>query len=251
MKQRAIFSAAVLAAPLLASPAWSGDKILRFGPDFVEPTARRVSEESWHEVFDDPQNPPVGTFDVVQRIEGGVDGAPGFGLGFEVQPSERIGIDTHLAYSRHDFRLDFSGEITWTPWDEELEATDPALAETAPILGEGAGHVTLGLLTVGVNYHPRRRGKLDLYFGPLAGVCYSETEFDAGRFTAAFSDFTSVTQLDRRDPEMQAEFVYGAVVGADLPFGKRGWTVSTAARYLETEMEIDPWTLQVGLGYRF
>ncbi len=250
MKRSAIL-AAVLGVSLVAQPATAGDKILRFGPNFVEPTASLARVDSGREIFDDPLDPLVGMFDVVQRTEGGVGGAPGFGLGFEYKLSERIGIDTSLAYSRHDFRLDFSGEITWTPWVEELGAHDLEQSETAPIIGAGAGHVTLGVLTVGVNFHPLRHERLDLYFGPLAGVSYSETEFDSGRFTASFSDFTSVTPLDRRESDQQAELVYGAALGVDVPVGEKGWLVSTVVSYLETEMEVDPWTVQVGLGHRF
>ncbi len=229
MKHPALLAAAVLAAFPLIRPASAGEGILR-------------------------------SFDAVRRTESGVNGAPGFGLGLDYKVTELIGIDTRLAYSRHHFRLDLSGENAWTPWVEEDGALDSGQTETAPIIGEGAGHVTLGLLTVSLSFRPIKRDKLELYFGPLLGVSYSESEFDSGRFSAAFRNFNladsaplarRVTPLDRRESDQQAEFVYGATIGADVPFGDRGWLVSTSATYLETEMEIDPWTVQLGMGYRF
>ncbi len=254
MKRPAIFTAALLAALPLARPAAAGDKILRLGPDFVEPASSPASIDTG-EVSSDSLD---GWLDGVRRTDGGLDGAPGGGLGLEVKLSERIGIDTRLAYSRYDFRLDVSSDAGWTPWVEERDAGDGGHRGAGPILGEGAGRVTRGLLTVGVSFHPLRRGKLDLYFGPLAGVCYSETELDSGRFLASsgrfianFGNVASVAPPGRRESDRQTEFVYGAALGLDLPLGEEGWLASTTVRYLETEMEVDPWTVGVGLGYRF
>ncbi len=228
MNRSAILATALVLLPS-ARPAPAEDKILRVGSSFVEPATDPSSKDAWYHT--------------VERTDDGVDGAAGFGLGFEVRANDRIGIDTRLATSRHNFHLDVSGQIGWTPWYEEHDA---ARSDTAPLLGEGAGHVDLALLTVGVNFHLPRRGRVDLYAGPLAGVSYREVKFDTSRFTAALS-----TPFERREAKQQAELVVGAVAGADVPFGDRGWTISTAARYLETEMEIDSWTVEVGMGYSF
>lgn len=150
--------------------------------------------------------------------------ALGFSSGFEHVFFDRVGIDFNIAYSKHDLELTMDGTSV-----------------------EVANIKMMMPVTVGVNFHMVRNRIVDLYAGPFAGyVFYGDIDWEEG----------SVPSLS-----VDNDFAMGAVLGLDLSITKRGLIFTSAVKYLKTqaspdipgfdEIDLDPWVIQLGLGYRF
>jgi outer membrane protein len=106
-------------------------------------------------------------------------------------------------------------------------------------------------LTAGLNVHLTPKARPDLYVGPLlAYAVYS----DVGVRTrpGGATTYESVNN----------DLGYGAILGLDLPIGRKGWVFNFNLRYIKTKMnggsggdrvdvDYDPTILGIGFGYRF
>ena len=112
-----------------------------------------------------------------------------------------------------------------------------------------SGTSALGSFTVGPAIHLTQSSSADLFFGP-------------------FLAYTARTDVGYRRDELAGvrvggSFGWGAVLGVDVPVGKRGWRVCTSVRYLETnldgtdgngdsfDLDFGPTAVGIGVGYRF
>lgn len=118
-------------------------------------------------------------------------------------------------------------------------------------IGAGVKVSSFAALTAGLNVHLVPRSRPDLYIGPLlAYAAYDDVGLgvSAGRGTAYLS-------ADR-------DLGFGAILGLDLPIGKKGWAFNVNLRHIRTklqargsdgriEMDYDPTIFAIGFGYRF
>lgn len=131
----------------------------------------------------------------------------------------------------------FFGEL-----DAELRRGSAGLA-TTPVVAMGTETYTLG-----VNYRLDGWGRVEISLGGFAGFNY----YDDVVFSSVVANETF-----RFDDDLG----FGVKAGFDLPIGTDGpWLVTGAARWqssiLEGEvagqdMDVDPLTLSLGVGYRF
>ena len=92
--------------------------------------------------------------------------------------------------------------------------------------------------TIGANVHLTGRSPVDVYVGPLVGyVIYSSFNFNVQTSTSGPIGI-SVGIAD--------DFAVGAMLGLDVPIGKRGWVFNTNVRYLRTS--IDSFDISIGTG---
>jgi outer membrane protein W len=234
--------------------AQKGDMILRLGLQYANPSAQTISESSGRAVFNDPANPPLGTFDFEQRVDSIPNSTITGNLGFEYMISNSFGLDFNISTSTHDITLDYSGDVIWTPLD------DPAANEASQIVGGQSGEIRMTPITMGLSYHLGLSEAVNLYFGPLIGVVmYGDAQLQPGEFVIELSEFISHTPLDAGRANVKNDFTYGAALGLDVAFNE-SWSFSASARYLLTtvevagetpEVDLDPLLAQVGLGYRF
>lgn len=106
-------------------------------------------------------------------------------------------------------------------------------------------------VTLGLNFHLSPKSSVDFYAGQfVALVNYGNVVVQAG-----IGDATSGEPIER-------DWSWGAIVGLDFPIGKRGWSIQTSLRYLDTRMkgarddssldsDFDPVVFSLGFGYRF
>lgn len=230
----------------------AGDKIIRGGLSYVTPTKDTRLSGTGTEDFLDPTRPPLVRFDVTADHLFGVDSDFGLGVDFEYLLTDLIGLTGAFNYSRQPARIDFGGQITFTPYLGQPPTLVAELNETAPIVGIGTGRADLLLLTAGANFHVLQRERLDLYAGPIVGLAHTQFDVNSGSFSAAFPSFTSVTPLEQSPFSDGAtdKFVLGAAFGVDIPIGAKGWLVSTGFKYVSVE-NLEPWLVQISLGHRF
>lgn len=141
----------------------------------------------------------------------------------------------------------------------------PRLGFELGVLGAGSPGVKTGIFdgtignevrlnsftqfAVGLNVHLTPDQPVDLYLGPqLALLRYGD---EAVRATIGGVG-TSVS--------VDNDVGWGAIIGLDVPLGKRGWMIQTNLRYIETQMSgsedffksnFDPLVFSVGFGFRF
>ena len=106
-------------------------------------------------------------------------------------------------------------------------------------------------LTLGFNVHLTPDAPVDLYAGPLlALVNYSSV--DVWTFPGSAGTGVSIDN----------DVGWGAILGVDVPLGKRGWLVQANVRFIDTDMKdsgrgisfdgkFDPVIFSLGFGYRF
>lgn len=259
MKKLIFLIVPILITFLISSFAWadSGDKIFRFGIEYVSPSGG-LSDSDTESVRIEGDEPGWLDIFITQDID--VDSAIGYGIGFEYMVTDLVGIDFNLNYSKHDVEVTFGGSVLFTPDDP------PPDPETAPITGGENGEIGMIPLTVGVNFHFSKSDAIDYYLGPFIGyVFYDDLELEAGfaRFEVpSLPPFEATFEADSLS--MKNDFTFGATFGIDVPIGGEGWMFSAVAKYYKTEAEIDeddvedgegldmdPWVILVGLGYRF
>jgi outer membrane protein W len=117
--------------------------------------------------------------------------------------------------------------------------------------GAAVGFDTFAPVTTGLNVHLTPQARLDLYAGPLlAYASYSDVEV-----RAAIGDSAIDIAVDR-------DLGVGAIIGLDVPIGKRGWLFGTSLRFIKTSMQgsngdalvdvdYDPAIVSFGFGYSF
>jgi outer membrane protein W len=106
-------------------------------------------------------------------------------------------------------------------------------------------------LTAGLNVHLIPSSRPDLYIGPLLAY-------------AAYDDVGLGVSTERGTVYLSADrdVGFGAILGLDVPIGKKGWTFNVNLRHIRTrleargsdgrvKMDYDPTIFAVGFGYRF
>lgn len=190
-------------------------------------------------------------------VDTGFDGA-GVDLSFEYMVRDRIGVAVHVAHSTHLVGFRYQGSVD-VP---DLPFGIPSLL--GPYALSHWGNLEMTPVLVGANYHLGGEGRLDFYFGPLAGyVFYSDVGFEWGSYYVPSTDSTE-PYYHGAAVSVDDDFAYGVMAGLDVDFGKkgRGFLFTLSAKYLETEVHLsrvetrdtlsaDPWSFQIGLGYRF
>lgn len=122
--------------------------------------------------------------------------------------------------------------------------------------------LTMTPLSVGLNFHLTPGRRFDLYLGPfLAYVLYGDLEWRVNETINVDGvpvDFDQTLRLS-----VANDLAYGAVAGADIPIGTRGWYLSGTLRYMATELEatspegdsetlsLDPVIVTLGVRYSF
>jgi outer membrane protein W len=164
----------------------------------------------------------------------------GLWLEYERRFGARIGLDVALLQSGHDVDGTVKGTLMLVD-----NMTDDVLEMTQVSETEKIGEIDFTPLFVGVNFHLTPARPLDVYLGPfLAWVTYGDLEFDDESIS------------------IDDDFAIGAVAGVDVPFGRGRWCFSGALRYLGTEadpgsgpddhpLDVNPWIVHAGVGYRF
>lgn len=257
-KKLALLIIPVLMMFLATSAAWAdaGDRIFRFGLKWVSPTGDLSTTQSGSIRFEDVTEP--GWIDLTLAGNFEPDSTIGYGIGFEYMFTDMIGLDFNLDYSKHDVDSTFSGSTTFTPDDP------PPNPETVPISGSQNGEIALMPITAGVNFHFAAGESVDFYVGPFVGyIFYDDLEFEEGSIAFEFSAIGPLELiLSSEKVSIKDDFTYGAVAGVDVPFGGMGWMFSGAFKYIaataeidetgvDEELDVDPWEIFVGLGYKW
>ncbi len=161
----------------------------------------------------------------------------GFGLGVERLLSERLGVELRGLYARpdDDFRIEANG--VGISSSDRRDYWD---------------------LSLGLNVHLLPDHRLDWYVGPFVG--YSEVQGG-----------TLLVVERSLEYDAQGDVSWGAQTGLDWPFGDGPWALHAGARYTWYDADIghrytdpqgavhqqpkslglDPFTLELGLAYRF
>jgi len=222
---RRLIGWAILAVALVATSAAfadEGDLRLRFGVTWVDPTGDLTVDLG----VDDPD--PVKAVQQLETVTIEATDAIGAEIGVEYFLNDKLGLDFGVGYADHD-----------------IDAS--AMGVTLEF-----GSITMMPVTFGANFHFLRDRELDLYVAPLVSwVMFGDVELT--------SDFAA--ELGQNEVAMKDDFGYGAKVGLDVPFGEK-WLFTTGLRYMivaaETdeegendEIDIDPWSVHLGLGVTF
>lgn len=163
---------------------------------------------------------------VSERTRLTLDGGEGAGVGVEYHFNPRIGLEASLLYAQLEsqFILDLDSE-----W-EQAEDDSSFLA-----------------FVIGPNFHLTPDKRVDFYIGPFVGIV------DIGDAT-----YRALGETHRRN--FDADTVFGAQLGLDIPFGSGNWAVHLGARYMDLTVEIseegpeiaaDPLVAEVGFSYKF
>jgi len=150
-----------------------------------------------------------------------MDSAFGFQASFEFGLTDLIGVEPGIAFLEHDVNVKEAGE-------SDLKLGDMSLIP----------------LTVNVNFHVLRGETVDLYVGPTVGYAF-------------WGSLES--ELFQQDFPANDEFLYGANVGIDIPFGEGKWGFNAALSYLVLDAEldggptmgVDPLQIKAGVLYKF
>jgi outer membrane protein W len=241
----------------------AGDKIVRFGPLFVEPTGESRTEIRVQEVIDTPEM-GVGSLDADGHADLRPASAVGFSLGYEYLMTDRLGLAFEVGRSSHDIDVDWGGEATFTPLQGEPLAPVQEEAQTRPILGHQKADLTMSRVLLGFHWHLLRRRCCDLYLGPRVGyISYGDMKVRSTSLRIEFDEADMVLPVGADRFGVKSDVTWGAILGLDLALGRRGWLLSMAADYLRTVAQptdaevdvnppdLDPWALRVGFGYRF
>jgi len=168
---------------------------------------------------------------------GGFNGSVGVGLGIEYRASEHLGFEVGVVSSRVDAEAGFQLFGLDLGVESSLRVT--------PVLARLDSHLTPG-------------HKADLHLGPVAGwVRYGDL---AVRLRVPGHGTVLADRVKNRDG-----FAWGAHLGLDVPFGRRGFFFTSDATYLKAtvkpdsqaaaagalDLDLDPLIVQVGLGVRF
>jgi outer membrane protein W len=167
----------------------------------------------------------------------------GLGINGEYQVSELLGVELGIMRAVPDIDL-------------HVENRDLGLSASA------SDGLTMTPLSLGLNFHLTPKRNYDLYIGPfLAYVLYSDLEWSISE--TLIVDGVPVEFEDSLRIAVANDLAYGAVVGADIPFGSKGWFFSGSLRYMVTKLDssddegdgerldFDPFIVSLGVRYSF
>lgn len=161
-----------------------------------------------------------------------VDSEIGFAVDLEYRFSDRLGVDVGVTWVELGTTLTVGiPDVISVSFDDDLSFTP---------------------VTAALNIHLTPASTVDLYIAPLiAWVQYGDLEYvieDVGRLGVTIDD----------------DVAWGVALGLDVPIGERGWLVSAAASYLDTDLDgtdqdeggresfdFNTIGLRLGVGYRF
>jgi opacity protein-like surface antigen len=170
--------------------------------------------------------------DEEQEVRLDVDSEIGFAVDVEYRFSNRLGIDVGVTWVELDTTLTVGiPDVISLSFDDDLSFTP---------------------ITAALNIYLTPSSAVDLYIAPMiAWVQYGDLEYElegVGRLGVAIDD----------------DLAWGAAVGLDVPIGERGWMVSAAASYIDTDLDgteqdeggresfdFNTIGVKVGVGYRF
>jgi opacity protein-like surface antigen len=236
-----------LAVPTSAL-AGERDHVIRGGLLYVAGTSESSGSAAVRGEFLDPRFPPLGELHRDSQFVIQAENDFGIAVEYEYKFNDLLGLNANISYTRQVVEVTYSGTATFTPYWGDPPTPVPEQADISPIVGGGFGKMDLVLPTVSASFHVLRRDKVDLYIGPSLGFAAFNATYESGSYTSVFS-FINIQRLAGMQ-EGDAQLGWGAVLGLDLPVGPGGWRFSIAARYLQTG-ELNPATIQFGLGYRF
>lgn len=219
---------ACLAAGLFAMPATAGD-----GQWHLRAHAVSVHPDlSWR------MSPVPG-----EVVSVDADDAWGLGISGEYQVSDLLGVDLGVLRAVPDLQVGVDDAFL----DLSVSATDG---------------MTMTPLSIGLNFHLTPKQRFDLYLGPfLAYVLYSDLEWRVNETIEVGGVPVVIDETLRM--AVANDLAYGAVAGADIPIGSRGWYISGTLKYMATEVDItdpdgdsenlslDPIIVAVGMRYSF
>jgi hypothetical protein len=151
-----------------------------------------------------------------------------------------VGGGAELEYGFND-RIGLAASVLYVPWgskfffdlDDEWEAAEDDISMLAFLIGP--------------NFHLTPAKKVDFYLGPFVGV--------------VDLDSTSYRVLgETQNRSFDADTVFGAQLGLDVPFGKGDWAAHFGVRYFNMtvqidgngpEVDADPISAEAGLAYKF
>lgn len=153
-----------------------------------------------------------------------VEGGQGIALDLERRFSERFGLQGNIHFGNVDTSLKFDLDNDWEMADDE-----------ASFLA----------VTFGPNFHLSPNSKVDFYVGPFIGF--------------AEVDDTSYRVLgETQNRTFGDDFLVGALLGLDIPFGSKDWGLHLGARFMDFavdgtdgEFAIDPLTTEFGFFWSF
>lgn len=220
----------------VVAEAAEGKNVIRFGGAYVSPTGDLSGAYS---IEGDLGNGTMLTVEGTLTLEPQSAVAPFFG--YERRFTNRLGLEVATWLAKHDV----DGRVQGTYW--LLDSGTGMLIETGSIdVTDTFGEVNVMPLSVGLNVHLIPKSRVDLYVGPTLDYVF-------------YGDF----KVEGESLSIDDDVTWGAVLGLDIPLGDKGWMLTGAARYLDTEAEptdmgpgdapldVKPWIVQISAGYHF
>jgi hypothetical protein len=215
----------LLASTLLSEPAAAGQRgTLRFGGSVLEASA---SIDGFRETAY-----CVGVFtclDIDNNWELEVAKTEGPFVGVEVGLNEWLGLELSAVQATFDLDLILDRHII-----TRIHPDNVVIGETRDIEVRSA-ELDATFLTLGANFHLTPGRRVDLYLGPLVGYALYDEEVPFSHIV--FPESAAV----------EDEWVYGAVLGLDVPLGDSRWMLGMAVRGLRVPVQLD----RVPAVYRF
>lgn len=171
-------------------------------------------------------------------VKADASSATGWGLGFEILATRRLGVAFQVANASPTVRV----ELDATPDYEVLTARDDL-------------RVTTYQASLNLHLTPDRR--IDVYVSPTVAL------LTFGGLGFEFENPVS-GESDLEEFDVKREVSWGVGMGVDIPFGNSGWLATASATYLDSTIEVrpidgstaeslsfDPFLISAGVGYRF
>jgi outer membrane protein W len=229
---------------------------IRFGVNWTEPSGAFQAEDF------DSNGPLVWDFSAALEPQG----APGVFLSYERMAGDIFGVEIGIRSSNHD--IDATGTSV---------LSDPGGSDTVTFSGFTISDVQVTPLTLGGNFHFGQ--KADIYGGIFVQYTMFSDLKDAklpSGVESHLEQFISGPEKPRgalAGQSLAEEYVgtiefdddinWGFQFGVDWPFGTGAWALNGGLRYALTtlkekdcqgdcfSLEIDPWSFNVGIAYRF
>lgn len=176
---------------------------------------------------DDEVRTDTGSGASVERTKLASGNGLGAGVGAEYLFNDRVGLEASLIAGQVEFNFQRDLANDWGMDDDDADFLS---------------------LTVGPNFHLIPDGAVDLYLGPFVGFAeIDDVEFQTLGSTQTFN--------------FDSEFIWGAQIGLDVPFGGSQWGLHFGGRWMDLsvgdngpqtpELNLDPLLFTAGLAYRF
>jgi len=226
----------ILALGVTVGHAADPKNVIRFGVAYVAPTGDLTTDGFYVEDVDPNTRLEFQGDLLIEPTE-----ALGFWVGYERRFSRLFGLEATVLSANHDV----DGTLTGTLYLID-NGTNEILEQMSFQGTETVAEIRVTPLMIGADFHVLGQAKVDLYLGPfVAFVTYGDLD------------------IDGESIPIDDETAYGALVGVDVPVSKGGWSFSAVVRYLKTEaqpsesgpdsmaLDVDPWIVQAGAGYKF